>query len=901
MYCRQVYLCIKCVLLFLGMIWSLCHSVYGQWPQGNEDDDPVSVIAVTTVVIDAILGGSVSMPCDIEPVDKDDIVHMVLWFRERGGKPLFSYDVRGRPVSGANTWSDKNIFGNRAYFHTISKPAALTIENVSLEDEGVYRCRVDFKNSPTRNYQVNVTVIVPPQRLMVYDKTERPINESIGFVGPLIEGSDLLLKCEVNGGKPPPKVSWLINDKLVTGSVDAKDGVIINRLQVPRVTREMFNSTFKCQASNSKKTRPLEKGIRLELYLKPISVKILDKPKVISAGLEHAILCESVGSRPQAEITWWRESKKFRKGRITQSANDSAIVSTLVFTPDPDDDGHTLRCIADNPYISGSAIDDILTLDIVYPPQVTLQLGNKLKADDIKEGDDVYFECNIRANPKEHKITWFHNGLIVTHNVSSGVILSTRSLVLQGVTRHDSGRYSCVAANAKGETTSDPVALRVQFAPVCRTYDVVVVGASIDEAVRVRCHVTADPTDVKFIWQFNNSGENYDVSSTRFGTGNGSTSELMYTPNIERDYGTLACWGKNSIGRQAEPCIFQIVPAAKPGPLRNCTLRTASNISQDILEIECVPGYDGGMTQHFILEAYESRTMRNRLNLSSDVPTFRVDLADLLPTSAYTPMLHVVLYAANPKGRSDAFILEDIALKDAEKRTESVLGSTSGLTAVPLAALLCVVALVIGLAVLVIVVVTARKRQQPHGSYPHPELDASKQKNSLLEINDGERRYVVSYTLKTPADCIADHHERQPDILSAPRGTADVMVDSPPKRPDNFFPRSDIINEDCNRDASQASNFTSSYSSEPNRTLSPKSDGTIRQTREGILPRTAPLPYHNAEGTLPRTSRQTVPLKGSLPRTSRTLSRTPVKASANGGVQQIDQTIGSIPGPESCV
>jgi hypothetical protein len=43
------------------------------------------------------------------------------------------------------------------------------------------------------------------------------------------------------------------------------------------------------------------------------------------------------------------------------------------------------------------------------PPQVTLQLGNKLNPDTIKENDDVYFECNIRANPKKYKITWLHN------------------------------------------------------------------------------------------------------------------------------------------------------------------------------------------------------------------------------------------------------------------------------------------------------------------------------------------------------------------------------------------------------------------------------------------------------------------------------------------------------------
>ena len=89
------------------------------------------------------------------------------------------------------------------------------------------------------------------------------------------------------------------------------------------------------------------------------------------------------------------------------------------------------------------------------------------------------------------------------------------------------------------------------------------VGASLDEVLKVRCHVTADPGDVSFVWQFNNSGENFEVEQSRFGTGNGSTSDLYYTPKSERDYGTLTCVGRNAIGRQAEPCVFQLVPAGK--------------------------------------------------------------------------------------------------------------------------------------------------------------------------------------------------------------------------------------------------------------------------------------------------------------------------------------------------
>lgn len=50
----------------------------------------------------------------------------------------------------------------------------------------------------------------------------------------------------------------------------------------------------------------------------------------------------------------------------------------------------------------------------------------------------------------------------MTHNVSAGVVLSTQSLVMQGVTRAHAGHYVCRAANDQGETASQPVRLRVK-------------------------------------------------------------------------------------------------------------------------------------------------------------------------------------------------------------------------------------------------------------------------------------------------------------------------------------------------------------------------------------------------------------------------------------------------------
>ena len=68
------------------------------------------------------------------------------------------YDAREALIN-ATAWSDEapRGFGSRARFepHT----ATLYIDTVQTEEDGLYRCRVDFKRSQTRNHLVNLTVI----------------------------------------------------------------------------------------------------------------------------------------------------------------------------------------------------------------------------------------------------------------------------------------------------------------------------------------------------------------------------------------------------------------------------------------------------------------------------------------------------------------------------------------------------------------------------------------------------------------------------------------------------------------------------------------------------------------------------------------------------------------------
>ena len=91
-----------------------------------------------------------------------------------------------------------------------------------------------------------------------------------------------------------------------------------------------------------------------------------------------------------------------------------------------------------------------------------MKLGSSLRATDINEGDDVYFECDVKANPKAYRLAWFKGGKELHHNASAGIILpGGHSLVLQSVTRLSAGEYSCMAANLEGKATSRPVMLEV--------------------------------------------------------------------------------------------------------------------------------------------------------------------------------------------------------------------------------------------------------------------------------------------------------------------------------------------------------------------------------------------------------------------------------------------------------
>ena len=92
---------------------------------------------------------------------------------------------------------------------------------------------------------------------------------------------------------------------------------------------------------------------------------------------------------------------------------------------------------------------------------VSLRLGRTLNAENIQTGHDVYFECDVKANPSPLRLEWTHNGQRLNPDADRGVVMSGQSLVLQKVKREAVGEYVCFAVNTEGVGESNPVRLKI--------------------------------------------------------------------------------------------------------------------------------------------------------------------------------------------------------------------------------------------------------------------------------------------------------------------------------------------------------------------------------------------------------------------------------------------------------
>lgn len=122
-------------------------------------------------------------------------------------------------------------------------------------------------------------------------------------------------------------------------------------------------------------------------------------------------------------------------------------------------------------------------------------------------------------------------------------------------------------------------------------------------------------------------------------------STYAYRLESFQSFGTISCNAQNVYG-ESGPCLYHIMAAEIPDPVRNCTL---ANATANSMYIACEPGRDGGIQQYFHIEIYNENTRTPLYNTSFKSSDF---VLNRLPSDS---LFRLKITAYNLQGSSAAF------------------------------------------------------------------------------------------------------------------------------------------------------------------------------------------------------------------------------------------------------
>lgn len=344
-----------------------------------------------------------------------------------------SWVVDGRPINAHN-----NVTPDAAGGFVTTADITVTITNQDRNMKMFSCYAVNQALGETVLESSVLGVLYPPDPPAIFGYQERT---------PIRAGTLQRLTCVVNGGNPIPTLKWYVRDEEVrTGVTLTTNGNIVSS-ELAIVTKDSDNGAdYRCQANNSATEMPLSTSIKLTVHFPPSGVTIKMKPKRPKTKSTVELICESGGSNPESEISWWRNGFLLNgqpDGIFNTSYGGRASRNILTLNVTSDDDGGVYTCQASNRLLQQSA-HDAITLSVLYKPEFQIPT---LTTFDLIEGQDESINATAKGNPSEITFKWSRQegAFDLKRLRTNGSTLS-----LTSVRRSDSGILNIEASNAEG-------------------------------------------------------------------------------------------------------------------------------------------------------------------------------------------------------------------------------------------------------------------------------------------------------------------------------------------------------------------------------------------------------------------------------------------------------------------
>ncbi|KAM3610982.1 uncharacterized protein V6R79_011806 [Siganus canaliculatus] len=359
-------------------------------------------------LLKALIGQRVTLPCVVQGEPSPE----VSWFHN------------GLPVGVKNT-------------------TPLTIQQVSLDDQGTYRC-VAKNSAGEETLEINLEILDAPS----FAEPGDAIMEKVA-------SSKVIIPCPAEGS-PRPKVRWFKNGlEIHPGQPEfsvARDGAL-----VIGSASASHSGDFKCVATNE--AGSVERKTRLKVNVPP-EIQDDGQPRNLTVTLRQPLTlgCDAFGI-PSPTITWTKDGRPVDSpGVYLQNGNRML----RIYRVQPEHAGR-FSCSAQN-----SAGEARREYDIVVQAPPVISGTSRLQELTVVLGQEVEFQCRVSGRPAP-RVEWSRDGEVLSRDgdphvefVEDGQVLKVKSVRLR-----DQGLYQCLASNNAG-TQMRQFRLTVQAPPTIK-------------------------------------------------------------------------------------------------------------------------------------------------------------------------------------------------------------------------------------------------------------------------------------------------------------------------------------------------------------------------------------------------------------------------------------------------